>query len=931
VRLTAKERILLHLFEYSKFADVIDVPPDIAQEGIARAVGIRVQHVRQFVGPLIREGLVRERIAHVLGHRRRLKVYNLTEPGRLETARLRGQVRADVIRVRDVQGVRETSIGDALGEVAGRATLSDLVREAIEGRVVDLDAIAAVRAGPEGTLVERLGEAPRVEGFVGRHEELEAIAREGGTARIFVIRGVPGIGKSSLAAKVCERLRGSRNLYWHRIRPWDTRLSILASLANFLSAVGRPGLRAILSRGEPGTADDALRADLPGTRSVLVFDDAHEGIQEVFSFLRFLKDVIASVADVRAIILTRRSIPAYDRQDVVIRGLVHEIDLQGLREAEIQELLRVSPDAARVADAARRLGGHPLFLELIRSAGERGLAVESLRDVRAYVEEEIYSVLSDGERRMMKTAALFSVPFPREAVLSDPTLSHDTLRSLMARSLIRPIGPDSFGVHDTIRDFFVSSLTPYERKSLGLFAVTQLQRLAEGARRAKDFIAALNCLSNALELAESREQQAILCERLGDTYERLGDLPAALVSYSEAIRHTDDPESVARLHRKTAAALQIRGEMAPAIDEIDAGFKALGGRPSIERGWLDLTRCQAASWQEQWEEAVEHGEAALTAFRAAGNLDAEVQTLLELGKIEIYSPRGNVAKAESCLTSALDSSKALGDVDYQARSHVGLALLYANRMGDVARATRHLETCAGLEDSIADPHILRGFLMIRAWFALYQQQDFAVAKTLFNRAAAHARRIHDRRTQADAGHGLGYVLLFKGQLEEARQAFRDFEIAMRDVGVPGDRVDALWDIAESSLLLGDVPEFRRLAAMCRDPQLSDGAAARPLYAGVLEGLDQLLAGDPDRCRDAFEETLRLATTSHFANDAMLNGFVRFYYGVALRAMGDESKGEESVSHALRLLEESGLRAPHSAFRKSEPSLVAVLRGSVRER
>ena len=47
--LTVKERIQLHLFDYSRFADSYQAPPDVTQQAIARAVGIRVHHVNQYV------------------------------------------------------------------------------------------------------------------------------------------------------------------------------------------------------------------------------------------------------------------------------------------------------------------------------------------------------------------------------------------------------------------------------------------------------------------------------------------------------------------------------------------------------------------------------------------------------------------------------------------------------------------------------------------------------------------------------------------------------------------------------------------------------------------------------------------------------------------------------------------------------------------
>ncbi|TLZ70585.1 MAG: ATP-binding protein [Methanobacteriota archaeon] len=377
-----------------------------------------------------------------------------------------------------------------------------------------------------------------------------------------MIRGVAGIGKSSLAAKACEKLKGSHNAYWHQIRPWDTRPSVLAGIGEFLAAIGRPGLRAVLARGEAARADSVLRDDLLGAPCVLVFDDAHEAIPEVLDLLRFLKDAIADAPDARA--------------------------------------------RKRLATIAKKLGGHPLFVELLRSAPARGIAAPSLTDVRRFIEEEIYTELSEGERRMMKTAALYAVPFPREAAFVDPSLSHDVFLALTTKSLIRPMGEDAFGVHDTIRDFFTSILTESERKTLGPAAIEQLLRIADVADASKDFVAALNALSNALELATSRERHASLSERLGDAYERLGDLPAAMAAYAEAMRHVDEPESLARLHRKVATTLQVRGENARAAVEIEAGFKALDERASVERGRLNLQagRVAAARRTGRWRGTV---------------------------------------------------------------------------------------------------------------------------------------------------------------------------------------------------------------------------------------------------------------------------------------------------------------------------------------
>src|SRR3989442_4297615 len=90
--LTAKERIHLHLFDYSRFSDAYEAPPEVTQEAIARAAGIRVQHVVQYVRPLMADGLVEERLAHVKRSRGRHKAYSLTPKRRSPATALRSHL-----------------------------------------------------------------------------------------------------------------------------------------------------------------------------------------------------------------------------------------------------------------------------------------------------------------------------------------------------------------------------------------------------------------------------------------------------------------------------------------------------------------------------------------------------------------------------------------------------------------------------------------------------------------------------------------------------------------------------------------------------------------------------------------------------------------------------------------------------------------------
>ena len=919
-RLTAKERILLHLLEFAKHGEAVEVPRGMTQEAVARAASVDVRHLTQYVRPLEREELVRERTAHVQGGRQRRKVYSLTESGRMAAIRLRETLKSDIVRVRDAKGIREATVSQVLEAAAGKVSVLDVVRESAEAGIVDLTALVPAGAG----FVEMLAEAPRVPTFVGRRGELEAVTGDGDGPRTFVVRGMAGIGKSSFAAKACEALRGTRNLYWHRVRPWDTRRSLLASLGDFLSAIGRPGLRSLLAHGEESSADAVLREDLNGTRSFLVFDDAHEATPEVVSFLRFLKDGIAEAAEVRVLVLTRRALPFYDRRDVTLRGLVQEIDLAGLGADDIAVFATPNANERDLVALGRQLGGHPLFLELVRSSDRPASGGHPLRDVRRFIEEEIYGALSDPERRMMKVASLYRVPVPREALFADPGLSHDVLVSLEGRSLVRSVGEDAFGVHDTIRDFFASVLTPSERDGLSRFAIGQLRRLASKAQEAGNYVASIDDLSNALQLAASDEDKAALWEALGDATERIGDLPRTLSAYKEAERTRTAPEGLARIHRKAASALQVRGEMVAAREQIAGGLAALGEASSVERGWLDLVRCRVATKLEEWEEARESGAAALGAFRLHGDLRGQAEALLEMGNIEIESQTSHPADAERYLKDALASSESLLDPEFAARVHIALAHLFANRYGDVERAMEQIAATEALEGALADPHVRRSFLMLKAWFNLELQADYAAAEDHFTQAVALARRIHSPAILAFAKYGLAFVKYFQRRIDDARGDFETLAVEFNALGFPSYVAESLWMVAECCLWQGDREGFDGIVAAFGDAKLARGVEGRPVHAKVLHGLDRVLHHDSAGSDAAFAEALRLAEAGFAVEDAWLVHFVHSFYGIALRAQGRDREAADHIRQSMEFLEKYRLQARLSIFRDAEQQFAKFL-------
>ncbi len=919
-RLTAKERILLHLLDYTKDREAVEVPPAMTQEGVASAAGVELRHLSQYLRPLLDEELVRERTSHVKGIRQRRKVYTLTDAGQHAAYRLRDRVKAERVRVQDAAGAREAPMAEVLAAVGGRATLLDLVRRSMGSGTIDLDALTTA---PSAAFVERLAEAPHIEGFVGREAELTLLTKEDGGPRVFVVHGVAGIGKSSVAAKACERLRGTRNLYWHTLRPWDTRTSVLADLGEFLHALGRPALRSVVSRGETSEAPEVLREDLPGTHAFLVFDDAHEASPEVLAFFGFLKDATALVPDVRVVFLTRRALGFYDRRDVALRKLVLEVELAGLTSEDILVFLAPQWDAA-VGNLGLRVGGHPLFLQLVRSLGRGQVHADAMRDMNRFLEEEIYRDLSEAERKALRMASLYQVPVPREALLADPVVSYEVLLSLVNRVLLRRVGEDAFEAHDAIRHFFASLLTSAERESMGNLAGLQLRTLASRAREGGNPAGAVGYLSNALSLVSAEEARSELWEALGDANEELGDLPASLTAFKEAIKLRSDSEGLARLHRKTAAAMQNRGNPGAAAKEAAHGLRVLGDTPSAERGWLALVESHIAVEMERWTDARERANEALQAFQAFDEPKGRTRALVQVGSIEIDGPAGDLAVSERNLREGLALATSLGDLDLAAKARTMLAYLFAYRLGNAEAALEQIHALETLPRTIRDPHARRALLMLKGWIFLETLGDCPGAAASFNDALALARKIHDGRSMNSARYGLAYCEYFSGRVAEAREAFERSRADFRVEGSMPFTVEALWMVAECSLRLGDLARFDQMAAELDDPALRSAAEARPLHAWTLRGLHRFVHGDREGWHEAFQEAFRHADRAETYTEPAVTCFLHFFYGLTLRSAGQEREANEHLRWVTEALEANHLRARQAILPVAERELAEVL-------
>ncbi len=462
-KLTVEERLLLHLSRFGGMFNEFEAPAGITQPGIADAIDVRRSHVSHATKRLKEKGLIIERMAHIRGQPRRRKVYLLTPEGQEHVQQLRKKFEKETIKVITDEGEEKNRV-DVLAREMGKSTAEIIINITEKG-------IYDVRK-KESATVKFLEKAPSLRYFFGRSEEVKRIVEwlNDNTHRVVVIIGIAGIGKTSIARRVCQMVEDEKNVFWYRFHEWDTLRGMLDYLTEFLEKLGRTELKEYLEHTVDPVLDlneisNRLREDLEKSNSILFFDDLHKvdsGNSNIIQWFSMMVELLSEVNGVKMVVTSRKEIDFYDRRDVSINRSVVEMTLEGLDRDSSLEIVRrrtgFPVDDRNFERIYSATMGNPLFLELINTKED----VENPRDIHKFIQREILSVISDEEKRMLSLISVYREPVPSDAFLVGG-IHYEIIDSLVKRALLKEVGRDYYEMHDLLRDFFYSRLSPKQR------------------------------------------------------------------------------------------------------------------------------------------------------------------------------------------------------------------------------------------------------------------------------------------------------------------------------------------------------------------------------------------------------------------------------------------------------------------------------------
>ncbi|MHB8507348.1 MAG: ATP-binding protein [Candidatus Dormibacteria bacterium] len=555
------------------------------------------------------------------------------------------------------------------------------------------------------------GPPSSVDRFVGRADDIQAIASSMRRSRLITITGPGGIGKTRLALEIARRRRGAAAVYFADLSPVLVADQVPASLAR---AMGTSG-------SAVHTVADLVEV-LGGVSGLLVVDNCEHLIEAAAASILAILEGCAGVR-----------ILATSRESLLVRGET----TWTLEPLPVDEAVRLFSDRAErvrphaildseepVEAICRRLEGVPLAIELAAArvlvlspasilarleeriddlaGGNRGVPPRQ-RSLRAAIEWS-FDLLTEAEQRHFSRLAIFPGSFDLEAAEAIALVDLETLSGLVAKSLVsvlrgqaetryflldmlRSFGRaqlDLRGEEESLRQrhlaFFVTrARATDDPRSLGGTepALQVLGRDIENLRLALAWSVDHDPRAGAFLIGASRQvwlrhdqtQGLAWARRLLDLHQAAdeGRVLALLAGAILSIAHQEHPSAIQWLS-EVAEVSRVMGR----IDLVAAAHLYVGTAAMLARDLPlaeeELARC-------------------LELFRSIHAGVGEGRGLGILGVVRFL--KGDLEAASELLHQALSLLRANGDVwgQGQALTYLGLT---ARASGHVPNARRHL-------------------------------------------------------------------------------------------------------------------------------------------------------------------------------------------------------------------------------------------------
>jgi tetratricopeptide (TPR) repeat protein/transcriptional regulator with XRE-family HTH domain len=739
--------------------------------------------------------------------------------------------------------------------------------------------LAAARGEDQspGTAAAIRGLPRDISAFTGRDRELAQLDALGGAGGVWVIGGMPGVGKTAFAVRAARRLAprypdgqlfvplSAHAAGQQPVQPGDALAGLLQTLG--VSAAQVPA--SLQARAS------LWRDRVFGLRLLLVLDDA-AGTEQV-------RPLLPGTGSALVLVTSRRRLTALEDARV--------ISLDTLPAGEAAVLLArlaarpgVDPADPAIAEVAGLCGGLPLAL---------GMLARQLYHHPAWTPADLAADLAAARDRLPGMHA------------EDLSVAATFDRSYQDLSAAEQHMFRCLGLHPgTEFDAFAAAAlagVPVAEARRDLEGLYDHYLLTETARRRYRFHDLIREHASDLAAGRPAAERDAARDRLLDYYLQAATLAGQhLAGRPAAASGLADDDGTWPVTGREDSLAWLNAERLNL--DAAAGYAASSARPGAAAG-IPAAMHEYLRGQGHWDQALALHRTALQAARDAGDQVAEARALTDLGDMQFLTD--DYPAAQATLRRALEGYRSCGDRPGQARALTCLAAAQ-HAAGDDPAATASLgragELYQGLGDQLGEGTALTCLGEIQhaagddpaATASLTRAIDlYALAGSQLGRAGALTELAAVRSAAGDcAGASAG--------LQEALGLYRPL----------GDRLGeahVLTSLGAVQNTCGDFPAAE--ASYTRALQLYHDLGDRSGEAEALANIADMLRsnGQPDLARPYYQKALGIA-----AGIAATQEQARALEGLGrcLMLEGDTSAARTTLTEALKAYQQIG--SPHAA-------------------
>ena len=595
------------------------------------------------------------------------------------------------------------------------------------------------RTQPSGSVDEPLEDlnfgdfaCPVPELLFGREDDIKLLAFALKEANTVELGGIPGIGKTALAARYAETIAPRKKCLWIDCSDYYNSALMLNRISKFLLSVCEDSTleRSLCSATSNNARNMELAAvGLEKNECITIFDhfeknDTGEPVSLIRMFNKFFKRA-------KVIIISTKHSPVDGLLNIPKRVLLSRLSEEAgiaLLKATMARIEAPTVPVTLLRRAYNIVDGHPYFLSLLAGLSCQ-LAFSDLLDdlpglvneAHEYIQTRVLGLLTENSRKLLERLSILRIPFHISAAINigSSAVAMQDFKILTRRFLVvRPNRHDEYyTIHGLIRSLSRHSLSPEETRETHSRAFMHYSLLQN-----KRFIDIRESVYHAIEAQMFNEGEKLAAHLLSFLiHVRRFEM---VIEYAEELNSNIHSANWAKVHYSKGRAQRFLQRKREALDSYKIARTKTADKLLQET--VDLEMASTMAELADAEENPDYGAAREVCNRLANSENLETKLFAQYTDALLASWSGFIDEAIPKMEQSLKFAKDHGLRRNEGLICYGLAMAEGEKLGNTEKAVQYLEQSKAiveeLRDKLSGQNTELEYRVLRALARFYEKQ-----------------------------------------------------------------------------------------------------------------------------------------------------------------------------------------------------------------